>query len=115
MKCSRRLARAGSGEVYKAKDPRLNRMVAIKVLPPHIAERAELRERFEREARAIASFNHPHICVVHDVGRHDGIDFLVMEYLEGETLADRITKGPLPFDPLRLHHALCRCGCGRAG
>ena len=90
----------GMGEVYKAKDPRLNRTVAIKVLPPHIAERPEFRERFEREAKTIASFNHPHICVVHDVGRHDGIDFLVMEYLEGETLADRIRKGPLPFDQL---------------
>jgi len=88
----------GMGEVYKARDPRLNRTVAIKVLPAHITERAELRERFEREARAIAAFNHPHICVVHDVGRHDDIDFLVMEYLEGETLADRIAKGPLPFD-----------------
>jgi serine/threonine protein kinase len=83
----------GMGEVYKARDPRLNRTVAIKVLPAHITERAELRERFEREARAIAAFNHPHICVVHDVGRHDEIDYLVMEYLEGETLADRIAKG----------------------
>jgi eukaryotic-like serine/threonine-protein kinase len=88
----------GMGEVYKARDPRLNRTVAIKVLPAHITERAELRERFEREARAIAAFNHPHICVVHDVGRHDEIDFLVMEYLDGETLADRIARGPLPFD-----------------
>jgi serine/threonine protein kinase/Tol biopolymer transport system component len=90
----------GMGEVYKAKDPRLNRTVAIKVLPAHITERAELRERFEREARAIAAFNHPHICVVHDVGRHDETDFLVMEYLEGETLADRIARGPLPFDQI---------------
>ena len=90
----------GMGEVYKARDPRLNRTVAIKVLPAHITERAELRERFEREARAIAAFNHPHICVVHDVGRQDEIDFLVMEYLEGETLADRIAKGPLPFEQL---------------
>ena len=90
----------GMGEVYKARDPRLNRTVAIKVLPAHITERAELRERFEREARAIAAFNHPHICVVHDVGRHDEIDFLVMEYLEGETLADRIARGPVPFDQL---------------
>jgi Tol biopolymer transport system component len=90
----------GMGEVYKAKDPRLNRTVAIKVLPAHITERAELRERFEREARAIAAFNHPHICVVHDVGRHDKTDFLVMEYLEGETLADRLARGPLPFEQL---------------
>ena len=94
------IAAGGMGEVYKARDPRLNRTVAIKVLPAHISERAELRERFEREARAIAAFNHPHICLVHDVGRQDDIDFLVMEYLEGETLADRITRGPLPFEQL---------------
>jgi hypothetical protein len=90
----------GMGEVYKGRDPRLNRTIAIKVLPAHITERAELRERFEREARAIAALNHPHICVVHDVGRHDEIDFLVMEYLDGETLADRIARGPLPFDQI---------------
>jgi Tol biopolymer transport system component/tRNA A-37 threonylcarbamoyl transferase component Bud32 len=95
----------GMGEVYKARDPRLQRTVAIKVLPAHIAGRPDLRERFEREARAIAAFNHPHICLVHDVGRHapEGgppTDFLVMEYLEGETLADRIAKGPLPVDQL---------------
>jgi Tol biopolymer transport system component/tRNA A-37 threonylcarbamoyl transferase component Bud32 len=95
-----KLGEGGMGEVYKARDPRLNRTVAIKVLPTHITERAELRERFEREARAIAAFNHPHICVIHDVGRHDEIDFLVMEYLDGETLADRIARGPLPFDQL---------------
>jgi Tol biopolymer transport system component len=88
------------GEVYKARDPRLDRTVALKVLPAHITERADLRERFEREARAIAAFNHPHICIVHDVGRHDDIDYLVMEYLEGETLADRIAKGPLPIEQL---------------
>src|SRR4051794_25794598 len=83
----------GMGEVYKAHDARLNRTVAIKILPPHLAE-AERKQRFEREARAIAALNHPHICTVHDVGLHDGIDFLVMEFLEGETLADRIGKGP---------------------
>src|SRR5947207_12182674 len=87
------------GEVYKARDPRLNRTVAIKILPPDIAE-TERRQRFEREAQAIASLNHPHICIVHDVGHESGVDFLVMEYLEGETLADRLTKGPLPFDQL---------------
>src|SRR5262245_27024556 len=94
------LGAGGMGEVYKARYPRLNRTVAIKILPAHITERAELRERFEREARTIAAFNHPHVCVVHDVGRHDEIDFLVMEYLEGETLADRIANGPLPVDQL---------------
>ena len=90
----------GMGEVYKARDPRLNRAVAVKVLPAHIAERADLKQRFEREAQAIASLNHPHICVVHDVGHHDGIDFIGMEYLEGETLADRLARGPIPFDQL---------------
>jgi serine/threonine protein kinase len=88
----------GMGEVYKARDTRLNRIVAIKVLPTHLADRADLRERFEREARTIASLNHPHICTLYDTGHQDGTDFLVMEYLEGETLAHRLMKGPLPLD-----------------
>ncbi len=88
----------GMGEVYKARDTRLNRIVAIKVLPNHLADRPELRERFEREAQAIAGVNHPHICTLHDVGHEDGTDFLVMEYLEGETLAIRLLRGPLPLD-----------------
>src|SRR6202166_2296531 len=88
----------GMGEVYKARDTRLDRIVAIKVLPSHLADRAELRERFEREARVVASLNHPHICTLHDIGHQDGIDYLVMEYLEGETLAQRLVKGPLPLD-----------------
>src|SRR5712672_4230684 len=87
----------GMGEVYRARDTRLNRTVAIKVLPPHLADRSELRERFEREARTIASLNHPHICTLFDIGQQDGIDYLVMEYLEGETLAQRLLKGPLPL------------------
>jgi hypothetical protein len=87
----------GMGEVYKARDTRLDRIVAIKVLPAHIAGRPEVRERFEREARTVSSLNHPHICSLFDVGRQDGIDFLVMEYLEGETLADRLRKGALPI------------------
>src|SRR6202521_5745629 len=86
----------GMGEVYKARDTRLNRIVAIKVLPTHLADRSELRERFEREARTIASLNHSHICTLHDIGQQDGIDYLVMEYVEGETLAQRLRKGPLP-------------------
>jgi serine/threonine-protein kinase len=86
------------GEVYKARDTRLDRIVAIKVLPSHLAAKSELRERFEREAKTIAGLNHPHICTLHDVGHQDGIDFLVMEYLEGETIATRLIKGPLPFD-----------------
>jgi serine/threonine-protein kinase len=88
----------GMGEVYRARDTRLNRIVAIKVLPAHLADRSELRERFEREARTIASLNHPHICTLHDIGRQDGIDYLVMEYLEGETLAQRLNKGLLPLE-----------------
>jgi serine/threonine protein kinase len=87
----------GMGEVYKARDTRLNRIVAIKVLPAHLADSAELRERFEREAKTIASLNHPQICILHDIGHQDGIDYLVMEYVEGETLAQRLVKGPLPI------------------
>ena len=88
----------GMGEVYRARDTRLDRIIAIKVLPSHLAERAELRERFDREARTVASLNHPHICTLFDIGQQDGIDYLVMEYLEGETLAERLKKGPLPLD-----------------
>src|SRR5216684_2586758 len=88
----------GMGEVYRARDTRLDRIVAIKVLPAHLADDPERRERFEREARTIASLNHPHICTLHDIGRQDGIDFLVMEYLEGETLAHRLLKGSLPLE-----------------
>jgi Tol biopolymer transport system component/predicted Ser/Thr protein kinase len=87
----------GMGEVYKARDTRLDRMVAIKILSAHLADRADLRERFEREAKAISSLNHPHICTLYDVGHQDGIDYLVMEYVEGETLATRLAKGPLPL------------------
>src|SRR5580700_8469516 len=87
----------GMGEVYKARDTRLDRIVAIKVLPAHLADRAELRERFDREAKTIASLNHPRICTLYDTGHQDEIDFLVMEYLEGETLAQRLTKGALPI------------------
>ena len=95
----------GMGEVYKARDTRLDRIVAIKVLPVHLADRSELRERFEREARTIASMNHPHICTLHDIGHQDGIDFLVMEYLEGETLAQRLVKGSLPIQQV-LQYAI---------
>ncbi len=95
----------GMGEVYKSRDTRLDRIVAIKVLPAHLADRAELRERFEREARTIASLNHPHICTLFDTGHQDDIDFLVMEYLEGETLAQRMLKGPLPLEQV-LQYAI---------
>jgi serine/threonine protein kinase len=92
------LGAGGMGEVYKAKDTRLDRTVAIKVLPSHLSHDSDLRQRFEREARAVSSLNHPHICTLYDVGEQDGVDFLVMEYIEGETLADRLKKGPLPLD-----------------
>jgi len=87
----------GMGEVYKARDTRLDRIVAIKVLPEHLSSK-QSRERFEREARAISSLSHPHICPLFDVGHQDGIDYLVMEYLEGETLAQKLKKGPLPLE-----------------
>jgi Tol biopolymer transport system component/predicted Ser/Thr protein kinase len=86
----------GMGVVYKARDTRLDRTVAVKVLPPHIAAQPEARRRFEREARAVSSLNHPHICVLYDIGRDRDLDFLVMEYLEGETLAQRVSRGPMP-------------------
>ncbi|HVH29239.1 MAG TPA: protein kinase [Vicinamibacterales bacterium] len=92
------LGAGGMGEVYKATDTRLNRTVAIKVLPPHFTDDPEMRQRFEREAQTIASLNHPHICTLFDVGRQDDLDFLVMEFLEGETLAQRLAKGPLPLE-----------------
>jgi serine/threonine protein kinase len=93
------------GEVYKARDTRLDRTVAIKVLPDHIAKRDDLRARFEREARAVAGLNHPNICVLHDIGSQDGAGYMVMEYMEGETLAARIAKGAL-LGALPLDQAL---------
>ena len=83
------------GEVYRARDTRLDRTVAIKVLPAHLSSSPEWRQRFEREARTISRLSHPHICALYDVGREGETDYLVMEYLEGETLADRLSKGPL--------------------
>jgi serine/threonine protein kinase len=97
------LGAGGMGEVYKAKDTRLDRTVAIKVLPSHLSDDAALRERFDREARAVSSLNHPHICTLHDIGREGGVDFLVMEFIEGETLGKRLESGRLP-----LPDALCR-------
>jgi Tol biopolymer transport system component len=90
------LGAGGMGEVYRAHDSRLGRDVAIKVLPPHLAAAPEVRARFEREARTISQLNHPHICTLYDVGHQSGVDYLVMELLEGETLAHRLEKGPLP-------------------
>ncbi|MDZ4806367.1 MAG: protein kinase [Candidatus Eisenbacteria bacterium] len=88
----------GMGEVYRARDTRLGRDVAIKVLPPHLADSADSRARFEREAKAISSLNHPHICTLFDVGREGETDYLVMELVEGETLQKRLERGPLPTD-----------------
>ena len=87
----------GMGEVYRARDTRLDREVAIKTLPDAFSRDHERRSRFQREARAIAALSHPHICALHDIGEHEGVDFLVMELLEGETLADRLARGPLPI------------------
>ena len=88
----------GMGEVYSATDTRLDRTVAIKVLPEHLADDPQRRERFEREAKAVSSLNHPHICTLHDVGEQDGTHYLVMELVEGDTLAARLEKGRLPLD-----------------
>src|SRR5262245_29035310 len=89
------LGAGGMGEVYKARDTRLERTVALKVLPERLAGDPEFRDRFEREARVISQLAHPHICTLFDVGRADDFDYLVLEYLEGETLAERIARGRL--------------------
>jgi eukaryotic-like serine/threonine-protein kinase len=97
------LGAGGMGEVYRGRDTRLDRTVAIKVLPSSVAEDAERRDRFEREARAVSALNHPNICTLYDIGHQDGVDYLVMELVEGESLETRLTKGPLPLDQvLRL-------------
>src|SRR5215470_17900083 len=85
----------GMGEVYLATDTRLNRRVAIKILPPQWSADLDMKSRFEREAKIIAGFTHPNICTLYDVGRQDDVEFLVMEYLEGQTLGDRIQRGAL--------------------
>src|SRR6266404_827296 len=96
------LGAGGMGEVYRARDTRLDRIVAIKVLPKQFQSDSDLKVRFEREARAISSLQHAHICTLFDVGHQDGIEYLVMEYLEGETLAARLLKGPLPPDQVLM-------------
>ena len=96
-----KIGSGGMGDVYKARDVRLDRTVAVKVLPERFAEsaeRRERRERFHREARAISQLNHPHICTLYDVGSEDDVDYLVMEYIEGETLAERLKRGSLPLE-----------------
>jgi Tol biopolymer transport system component len=93
-----RVGAGGMGEVFRARDTRLDRTVAVKILPATHAANAQLRLRFEREAKAISALNHPHICSLYDVGTDSNVDYLVMEFIEGETLADRLTRGPLPID-----------------
>jgi serine/threonine protein kinase len=93
----------GMGEVYRARDTRLDRCVAIKILPAHFSSIPERKARFEREAHTLSSVTHPHICHLYDVGSQSGVEFLVMELLEGETLCARLRKGPLPLkDLLRI-------------
>jgi serine/threonine protein kinase len=92
------LGAGGMGEVYRAKDTRLDRTVAVKVLPAHLSSDAELKQRMEREAKAISALQHANICTLYDIGTQDGTNFLVMEYLEGQTLAERLVKGPLPIE-----------------
>ena len=90
------LGAGGMGEVYRARDTRLDRAVAIKILPADLSGDAVRRQRFEREAKVVSSLNHPNICTLYDIGQQDGADFIVMEFLEGQTLAERLEKGPLP-------------------
>src|ERR1700740_1401903 len=92
------LGAGGMGEVYRARDTRLERAVAIKIRPAQFSADPVRKQRFEREAKTISSLNHPHICTLHDVGSQDGVDYLVMECVEGETLAKRLEKGPLPLE-----------------
>src|SRR5215469_5973890 len=108
------LGAGGMGEVYRARDSRLGRDVAIKVLPAHLSSDLTLKQRFEREAKTISSLNHPHICVLHDIGHQDGMDYLVMECVEGETLEKRLEKGSLPVEQVVKIGAEVADALGRA-
>src|SRR6202521_4940314 len=102
------LGAGGMGEVYRARDTRLDRTVAIKILPTHLSDSPDAKQRFDREARAISSLSHPNICHLYDVGSQDGIQYLVIEYLEGETLASRLERGPFPSEQaLRVAIEIC--------
>jgi tRNA A-37 threonylcarbamoyl transferase component Bud32 len=109
-----RLGAGGMGEVYRARDTRLDRTVAIKILPEHLAQHPDLRQRFEREARALSSLNHSNICALYDVGHQDGTDYLVLEYIEGESLHDRLAEGPLPLDQALRYGSQIADALGRA-
>src|SRR4026207_1260786 len=99
------LGAGGMGEVYRARDTRLGRDVAIKILPAQVSNDPVRKQRFEREAKTISRLNHPHICTLHDIGSQDGVEYLVMECLEGETLAKRLEKGPLPLEQVLKYGA----------
>jgi len=99
------LGAGGMGEVYRAADTRLSRHVALKVIAPQWSSDRQIRLRFEREARAISALSHPHVCTLHDIGEQDDLEYLVMEYVEGETIADRLLRGPLAVDEL-LRYAM---------
>src|SRR5229473_4140381 len=99
------LGAGGMGEVYRARDTRLDRTVAIKILPAQFSSDPIRKQRFEREAKTISGLNHPNICVLHDVGSQDGLDYLVMECVEGETLAKRLDKGPLALEQVLKYGA----------
>src|SRR5713226_4074941 len=99
------LGAGGMGEVYRARDTRLERTVAIKILPAQFSSDPVRKQRFEREAKTISGLNHPNICTLHDVGSQDGVDYLVMECVEGETLAKRLEKGPLPLEQVLKYGA----------
>ena len=99
------LGAGGMGEVYRARDTRLGRDVALKILPAEFSADPVRKQRFGREAKTISSLNHPNICVLHDVGTHDGVDYLVMECMEGETLRKRVEKGPLPLEQVLKYGA----------
>jgi serine/threonine protein kinase len=109
-----RLGGGGMGEVHRARDTRLDRTVAIKILPEHLGQHPDLRQRFEREARVVSSLNHSHICALYDIGHQDGTDYLVLEYIEGESLHDRLGKGPLPLEQALRYGSEIADALGRA-
>jgi serine/threonine protein kinase/Tol biopolymer transport system component len=109
-----RLGGGGMGEVYRARDTRLDRTVAIKILPEHLGQHPDLRQRFEREARALSSLSDSHICALYDIGHQDGTDYLVLEYIEGESLHDRLGKGPLPLEQALRYGSEIADALGRA-